>query len=96
LVVLPARGLACGEPGALQADEPVAVKEGNWPAQMIGAVRAGNPLPLLLLAQDAPQPAADPAVEDAEYRALAVLEIVNPATQRQSSGLRHNTTKSSA
>src|ERR1700704_6544136 len=66
----------------LQAEQPKLGKVGNRPARLIGPARFGTPLPSASLAQDAPQPAAHPAVFHAECRAVAVVEIFKPAPPR--------------
>src|ERR1700730_17782360 len=80
-MVLPTRGLARLLIGTLQAEEPMFGKEGIGPRDVVGA--AGDPRAPVLLARDIAQPPADPAVERRECRALAVLEVVEPAAQRR-------------
>ena len=52
--------------GCPQAEQPKVGKEGIRPACLIGAVCSGDPSLPLLPAQEAPQPAAYPAVQHAE------------------------------
>src|SRR6201997_403562 len=83
LVVSPARGLADRLIGFLQTEQPTLGKEAVGPARLICTANIGNPSPLLLLAQQAPQPAAYPTVQVAEGPRPAVLEVAEPAPQRR-------------
>src|ERR1700744_4838809 len=83
LVVSPARGLADRLIGFLQTEQPTLGKEAVGPARLICTANIGNPSPLLLLAQQAPQPPAYPTVQVAEGPRPAVLEVAEPAPQRR-------------
>ena len=80
-VVLPTRGLTGQGMGLLQAEEPVLGKESIGPTPMIVAVDAGDTPAAQPFAQQASQPTAYPAVQDAEDPAVAVLEVLEPAAQ---------------
>ena len=82
-VVLPARGLANRAVGSLQAEQPMFGKEAIWPSRLIRTAHVGDPLQLLLLAQQTPQSAAYPAIQRAEGPRSAVLEVAEPAPQRR-------------
>src|ERR1700733_7884667 len=79
LVVLPSKGLANRGTGVLQAEQPVFGKEGIWPSCVISPVGRCDPSHPDLLTQNAPQPAANPAVDHAERRVVTVQEIAIPA-----------------
>src|SRR4051794_18474061 len=66
--------------GFFQAIQAQPCKVGVGPAMMIlPFTQATTPAPL---PQDAPKPSTHPAVDRAERRLAAVLEVAEPATQR--------------
>src|SRR6266481_5572402 len=79
LVVLPTRGLTGQGMGSLQAVEPVLGKEGVGPALTIRSPHDASHPPMGT--QHTAQAAAYPAVERGERRAVAVLEVDEPAPQ---------------
>jgi len=67
--------------GSLQAEEPLLGKEVDGPALMIGAPgEASHPS---VATQQASQPTAQPTVKVGERRAVAMLEVDEPAPQRR-------------
>ena len=66
--------------GGDQAVQPLFSKEGIRPAMM---VRAARPAAAVLpSAEDVPQTPAQPAVQIAEGRGMAMFEVFKPASQR--------------
>src|SRR5512137_2586661 len=67
-------------PGFHQTVKPELVKIGIRPALMV--TPSGSALLSLMLAQDASQAFANPTVQFAERRGLAVFEVFKPASQQ--------------
>src|SRR5882724_953413 len=79
-MVLPATGLTGLGMGVTQAVKPLLGKVGIGPPDVVAAAREARAA--VAFAQDVPQASAYPSVERRKRRAMAVLEVLEPAPQR--------------